>query len=62
MRPMLGSDDQSVDVNIDTMTEEALLRGLQQQIPEEPSIKGEGMAVAATSRRYDRMAADRDRS
>jgi DNA-directed RNA polymerase subunit omega len=62
VRPMLGRDDQSVDVNIDTMTEEALLRGLQQQIPEEPSIKGEGMAVAATSRRYDRMAADRDRS
>ena len=51
-RPLLGRDHPSVDANIDTMTEEALLRGLQLQTPEEPSVKVEGPAVSATGRRY----------
>jgi len=52
LRPMLGRDDPSVDAKIDTMTEEALLRGLQQQMPEEPSIKGEGLPSSPHARRY----------
>jgi DNA-directed RNA polymerase subunit omega len=52
LRPMLGRDDQAADANIDTMTEEALLRGLQQQTPEEPSVKGEGLPAGPSGRRY----------
>jgi DNA-directed RNA polymerase subunit omega len=52
LRPMLGRDDPTIDANIDTMTEEALLRGLQQQTPEEPSVKGEGVPAGAPGRRY----------
>jgi DNA-directed RNA polymerase subunit omega len=62
LRPMLGRDDPSVDANIDTMTEEALLRGLQQQTPEEPSVKGESLVVSATGRRYERFVTGHDRS
>jgi DNA-directed RNA polymerase subunit omega len=51
LRPMLGRDDPSVDAKIDTMTEEALLRGLQQQRPEEYSVKGEGIANSPPVRR-----------
>jgi hypothetical protein len=36
-RPTLGRDDPSIDGRIDTMTEEALLRGLKERRPEEPS-------------------------
>jgi DNA-directed RNA polymerase subunit omega len=61
-RPLLGRDDPSVDANIDTMTEEALLRGLQLRTPEEPSVKGEGPAASATGRRYERFAAGHDGS
>ena len=42
MRPTLGRDDRGIDVVVDTMTEEALLRGLERLAPEEPSTKGEG--------------------
>ena len=52
LRPLLGRDDPSIDAKIDTMTEEALLRGLQQQIPEEPSVKGDGAALSPMGRRY----------
>ena len=34
-RPTLGRDDQSTDTTVDTMTEEELLRGLEQLSPEE---------------------------
>ena len=60
LRPMLGRDDPSVDAKIDIMTEEALLRGLQQQIPEEPTVKGEGPPISATARRYERFVAGHD--
>jgi DNA-directed RNA polymerase subunit omega len=36
-RPILGRDDPSIDTNVDTMTEEALLRGLERLLPEDPS-------------------------
>jgi DNA-directed RNA polymerase subunit omega len=36
-RPMLGRDDPAIDTIVDTMTEEALLRGLKKQLPEDPS-------------------------
>jgi DNA-directed RNA polymerase subunit omega len=55
LRPMLGRDDPTLDAVIDTMTEEALLRGLQQQTPEEPSVKGEGPGPGAQGRRYERF-------
>ena len=52
LRPMLGRDDPSLDAIVDTMTEDALLRGLQQQAPEEPSVKGEGVPASPLGRRY----------
>ena len=62
LRPMLGRDDPSLDAVIDTMTEEALLRGLQQQMPEEPSVKGEGLPPSPLGRRYDRLVPGHDRN
>jgi DNA-directed RNA polymerase subunit omega len=38
--PMLGRDDQSSDTNVDVMTEEQLLRGLESMTPSEPSSNG----------------------
>jgi len=61
LRPMLGRDDPSLDGTVDTMTEEALLRGLQQLTPEETSVKGEGPPVSPTARRHERFMAGRDR-
>ena len=52
MRQTLGRDDRSIDSAVDTMTEEALLRGLESLTPEEPSVKGEGMPAGARGRRY----------
>ena len=37
LRPMLGRDDPTIDTIVDTMTEEALLRGLERLLPEDPS-------------------------
>jgi DNA-directed RNA polymerase subunit omega len=62
LRPMLGRDDPSIDAKIDTMSEEALLRALEQQVPEEPSFKGEGPSIAPQGRRYERFAVGHDRS
>ena len=62
LRPMLGRDDPSIDAKIDTMSEEALLRALEQQVPEEPSFKGEGPSGVPQGRRYERFAAGSDRS
>jgi DNA-directed RNA polymerase subunit omega len=36
-RPTLGRDDPTIDTIVDTMTEEALLRGLERLMPEDPS-------------------------
>jgi DNA-directed RNA polymerase subunit omega len=62
LRPTLGRDDQSLDGKIDTMTEEALLRGLQQLMPEEMSIRGDGASNAPQASRYERFVADRDQN
>ena len=62
LRPMLGRDDPSIDAKIDTMSEEALLRGLQQLTPEEPSVKGEGPPAGEQGRRYERIVTGHDRS
>ena len=43
LRPTLGRDDPNLDVVVDTMTEDELLRGLEKLSPEEPSSKGDGM-------------------
>lgn len=40
--PMLGRDDQSSDNQVDTLTEEQLLRGLESMTPSEPSSTGAG--------------------
>jgi DNA-directed RNA polymerase subunit omega len=37
LRTTLGRDDPSIDAVVDTMTEEALLRGLERLTPEDPS-------------------------
>ena len=42
LRPTLGRDDPTTDVVVDTMTEEALLRGLEQLTPTAGSVMGEG--------------------
>jgi DNA-directed RNA polymerase subunit omega len=52
MRPMLGRDDRVQDTAIDSMTEEALLRGLESLTPEEPSVKGEGVSGDPSLRQY----------
>ena len=59
LRPMLGRDDPSIDAKIDTLTEEALLRGLQQLTPEELSVKGDGASSAPQANRYERFVAGR---
>jgi hypothetical protein len=38
LRPTLGRDDPTIDAIVDTMTEEALLHGLQKLSLEDPSI------------------------
>ena len=43
-RPKLGRDDPTIDAIVDTMTEEALLRGLEGLKPEEPSAKSDAVS------------------
>jgi DNA-directed RNA polymerase subunit omega len=52
LRPILGRDDPAMDAIVDTMTEDALLRGLESLTPEEPSVKGEGAPAGPSGRRY----------
>jgi DNA-directed RNA polymerase subunit omega len=52
LRPMLGRDDPGTDTIVDTMTEEALLRGLESLTPEEPSVKGDVVPSGPSGRRY----------
>ncbi|AHB49488.1 DNA-directed RNA polymerase subunit omega [Hyphomicrobium nitrativorans NL23] len=40
--PVLGRDDQSSDTEVDVLTEEQLLRGLESMTPSEPSSNGAG--------------------
>lgn len=40
--PILGRDDQSSDSQVDVLTEEQLLRGLESMTPSEPSSTGGG--------------------
>ncbi|HRN83481.1 MAG TPA: DNA-directed RNA polymerase subunit omega, partial [Hyphomicrobium sp.] len=40
--PILGRDDQSSDTEVDVLTEEQLLRGLESMTPSEPSSNGTG--------------------
>jgi DNA-directed RNA polymerase subunit omega len=39
--PRLGRDDPSPDLRIDVMTEDALLRAMKSQIPQEPNLAGD---------------------
>src|SRR5262249_60037726 len=39
-RPVLGRDDQTSDTQVDLMTEEQLLRGMESLTPTEPSANG----------------------
>lgn len=43
-QPVLGRDDQSSDTQVDVLTEEQLLRGLESMTPSEPSATGTGPA------------------
>lgn len=43
-QPILGRDDQSSDTQVDVLTEEQLLRGLESMTPSEPSSAGTGPA------------------
>ncbi len=52
LRPTLGRDDPTTDLVVDTMTEEALLRGLEQLTPAAGSAMGEGAADAPSKHRY----------
>jgi DNA-directed RNA polymerase subunit omega len=40
--PMLGRDDTGTDQQVDVMTEEQLLRGMESLTPSEPSVAGNG--------------------
>src|SRR5882757_2603635 len=52
LRQTLGRDNPGIDLTIDAMSEDELLRGLQKLTPEEPSIKGEVAADRDRTRRY----------
>jgi DNA-directed RNA polymerase subunit omega len=39
--PRLGRDDPTLDAQIDVMTEDALLRAMKSQIPQEPNPAGD---------------------
>jgi DNA-directed RNA polymerase subunit omega len=41
-RPVLGRDDQASDTQVDVITEEQLLRGMESLTPTEPSANGGG--------------------
>jgi DNA-directed RNA polymerase subunit omega len=52
LRPTLGRDDPGMDVVVDTMTEDELLRGLEKLSPEEPSSKGDSLAAGPSRGGY----------
>lgn len=60
--PMLGRDDLSSDTQVDVMTEEQLLRGLESMTPLEPSANiGSGSGSGSGGRERDRDPRDRSR-
>lgn len=60
--PMLGRDDMSSDTQVDVMTEEQLLRGLESMTPLEPSANiGSGGGPRERERDRDRDPRDRGR-
>jgi DNA-directed RNA polymerase subunit omega len=52
--PILGRDDQSTDTQVDVLTEEQLLRGLETLTPSEPSSTGSGGAPTGMPRERGR--------
>ena len=50
-RATLGRDDQSIDTNVDTLTEDALLRGMERLLPQEAS-KGDVVSGGSSRREY----------
>src|SRR5882724_4920176 len=51
-RLTLGRDDPGIDLTVDAMTEDELLRGLEKLTPEEPSVKGDVGTGGDLGRRY----------
>ena len=49
-RPILGRDDQSADTQVDVITEEQLLRGMESLTPTEPSANGGGSSGGGSGR------------
>ena len=49
-RPILGRDDQSTDTQVDVITEEQLLRGMESLTPTEPSANGGGSSAGGSGR------------
>src|SRR5262249_35900620 len=49
-RPILGRDDQSTDTQVDVITEEQLLRGMESLTPTEPSANGGGSGGGGSGR------------
>jgi len=49
-RPILGRDDQSTDTQVDVITEEQLLRGMERLTPTEPSANGGGSSSGGSGR------------
>ncbi|HXE70697.1 MAG TPA: DNA-directed RNA polymerase subunit omega [Hyphomicrobiaceae bacterium] len=49
-RPILGRDDQSTDTEVDVITEEQLLRGMESLTPTEPSANGGGSSGGGSGR------------
>jgi hypothetical protein len=54
LRPTLGRDDPSLDTKIDTMSEDALLRGMKSLVPEEPSVSLDNARSSRAFRRFER--------
>ena len=52
MRQTLGRGNPGIDLVVDTMTEDELLRGLEKLTPEEPSVKGDVVTGGDRARRY----------
>jgi DNA-directed RNA polymerase subunit omega len=49
-RPILGRDDQATDTQVDVITEEQLLRGMESLTPTEPSANGGGSSGGGSGR------------
>lgn len=49
-RPILGRDDQTTDTQVDVITEEQLLRGMESLTPTEPSANGGGASGGGSGR------------